>query len=148
MLEKNGLKSNLLVVLQFACLGQIAFTGDILPNNPVYLLLELLGIALGIWAILTMGIGNFGIRPEPLATSVVNTNGPYRWIRHPMYLALLLTTLALVIADFSYLRLGIWLVLLLDLLIKLHYEERILIRELSGYEAYRQKSSRLIPFLY
>lgn len=148
MFANNPIKSKLLVLVQFTCLGLIAVTGTIFPANPLYLLPEFLGIGLGIWAILTMGIGNFGIRPEPLASSVINTKGPYQWIRHPMYLALLVATLPLVLADFSYLRLGIWLILLLDLVIKLNYEETILVRELDGYQEYRQKSYRLIPFLY
>lgn len=148
MMRASGMKSNVLVLVQFTCLGFIALTGTVLPNNFLYLILELLGIGLGIWAILTLGIGNFGIRPEPLETSLINTNGPYHWIRHPMYLALLLATLPLVIADFSYLRLAIWLILLIDLIIKLNYEENILVKELSGYQEYRQKSYRLIPFIY
>jgi protein-S-isoprenylcysteine O-methyltransferase Ste14 len=148
MFSQNYIVSSVLVLVQFACLALIALTGNLFPDNILLLLLEIAGIALGIWAILSMGIGNFGIRPEPLEKSVIITKGAYRWIRHPMYLALLLTTLPLVIADFSYWRLGIWLVLLIDLLIKLNYEERILLSTLTGYQEYRQQSYRLIPFVY
>jgi protein-S-isoprenylcysteine O-methyltransferase Ste14 len=148
MFSQNYIVSSVLVLVQFTCLGLIALTGELFPDNILLLLLEIAGIALGIWAILTMGIGNFGIRPEPLEKSVIITKGAYHWIRHPMYLALLLTTLPLVIADFSYWRLGIWLILLTDLLIKLNYEERILLSTLDGYQEYRQKSYHLIPFVY
>jgi protein-S-isoprenylcysteine O-methyltransferase Ste14 len=148
MFSQNYIVSSVLVLVQFTCLALIALTGNLFPDNILLLLLEIAGIALGIWAVLTMGIGNFGIRPEPLEKSIIITKGVYHWIRHPMYLALLLTTLPLVIAEFSYWRLGIWLILLIDLLIKLNYEERILLSTLDGYQEYRQKSYRLIPFVY
>ncbi|MFC1922924.1 methyltransferase family protein [Chloroflexota bacterium] len=141
-------KSTLFVAIQFVCLGLIAFTGLLFPANEILLLIELLGLGLGVWATLTMRIGNFNITPDPLNWSKLVTFGPYRRIRHPMYLALLLTTLPLVINDFDLFRIVIWLVLLIDLLLKLNYEENLLAIELTGYDQYMRKSARLIPFLY
>ncbi len=142
------IKSILFVAIQFVCLGLIAFTGPLFPANETLLLIELLGLGLGVWATLTMRIGNFNITPDPLNWSKLVTSGPYRLIRHPMYLALLLTTLPLVINDFDLFRIVIWLVLLIDLLLKLNYEENLLATELTGYDQYMRKSARLIPFLY
>jgi len=65
-----------------------------------------------------------------------------------MYSALLLVTLALVLDTFTWLRLIFWLVLLVDLLIKLHYEERLLIACYPGYTTYQQQAKRLLPLLY
>ena len=65
-----------------------------------------------------------------------------------MYLALLSATLPLLAADFSIVRAVIWLVLLIDLLFKLNYEEAMLTILLEGYSEYKQKSYRLIPFIY
>jgi len=126
----------------------IAITGPIFPNNKLLLAVELLGLALGIWAVFTIGIGNFNVTPDPLKSSHLVTRGPYRFIRHPMYLALLLVTLPLVATKFSVLRLAIWLVLFIDLVIKLNYEESILTSRLEGYRDYKQQSYRLIPFIY
>ena len=146
--KMNLFKSLIFVAIQFISLGLLAVTGPIFPSNEYLLLIELLGLGLGIWAILTMRIGNFNITPDPLNWSKLVTSGPYHLIRHPMYLALLLTTLPLVINDFDLFRIFIWLVLLIDLLLKLNYEENLLVTELVGYDQYKQKSSRLIPFLY
>ena len=65
-----------------------------------------------------------------------------------MYSALLLGTLALVLDAPSPLRWSLWIVLLIDLLIKLHYEERMLQGHFGGYGAYMAGSKRLIPYLY
>jgi protein-S-isoprenylcysteine O-methyltransferase Ste14 len=144
----NPAKSSLFIAIQFICLGLIAITGPLFPSNVTLLVIELSGIGLGIWAILSMRIGNFNIAPDPLKWSQLVTSGPYRLIRHPMYLALLLTTLPLVIYDFDTFRLVTWLILLLDLLLKLNYEEKLLARKLVGYDQYISQSARLIPFLY
>ena len=144
----NPVKSSLYVAIQFICLGLIAITGPLFPSNVTLIVIELSGIGLGIWAILSMRIGNFNIAPDPLKWTELVTSGPYRLIRHPMYLALLLITLPLVIYDFDLFRISVWLVLLLDLLLKLNYEEKLLARKLVGYDQYMGKSARLIPFLY
>lgn len=144
----NFSKSLLFVIVQFACLGLIALTGPLFPSNAVLLVLELLGIGLGIWAILAMRIGNFNIMPDPLKHSQLVTSGPYRMIRHPMYLAILLTTLPLIIYSFDLFRLAIWLVLLIDLIFKLVYEENLLSEKLVGYDRYIERSFRLFPYIY
>ncbi|NQS92425.1 MAG: isoprenylcysteine carboxylmethyltransferase family protein [Chloroflexi bacterium] len=136
------------VLIQFFSLGYIALTGPLFPTSNVLLLIELLGLALGIWAVLVMRIGNFNITPDPLKWSKLVMNGPYELIRHPMYLALLITTLPLVLNHLTWVRGLIWLILILGLLFKMDYEEGLLIDQLEGYRDYAGKSWKLIPFVY
>ena len=92
--------------------------------------------------------GKFNITPHPHSWSKLVRTGPYRAIRHPMYLALLLTTLPLIIESFSMFRLSIWILLLLDLILKIEYEEELLLENLEGYKNYLEKSHKLVPFVY
>ena len=148
MTRSNPLLSYGLVGVQLLSLGSIALTGPLFAANPALLLLEGAAGMLGLWAIGTMGIGNFNVTPDVKPRARLVTSGPYRLIRHPMYTALLAGALALVLDAFSPLRLAIWLVLLIDLVVKLNYEERLLSRNLEGYSAHMQRTKRLIPFLY
>ena len=142
------MRSFLLVFIQFFCLGLILLTGPLIPANPVLLAVELIGIGLGIWAVVAMGIRNFNITPEPLAHARLVVSGPYRLIRHPMYLALLIATFPLLMAPFSPLRLFFWLVLLIDLLLKVRLEESLLAERLEGYHHYQERTYRILPFIY
>jgi protein-S-isoprenylcysteine O-methyltransferase Ste14 len=142
------LKSYSLVLIQFLCLAVLALTGPWLASPLFYLALEMAGIALGLWAIAAMRVGNFNITPAIKQGGLFVKRGPYRFIRHPMYLALLVTTLPLVLDAFTWLRLAIWLILLIDLVVKLNYEERLLAAHFFGYATYQQQTKRLLPFVY
>lgn len=52
------------------------------------------GALLGAWALHCNRPGNFNIRPTPRLGGQLVQQGPYRWIRHPMYTAVLLCGLA------------------------------------------------------
>jgi protein-S-isoprenylcysteine O-methyltransferase Ste14 len=142
------MKSWLFVFLQFGALGLIAITGPLLASNAWLLILELAGIALGVWAVLSMGIFNFNITPDVKRGSHLITSGPYELIRHPMYTALLVTTLPLIINYFTFVRLVIWVILLITLIFKSSYEESLLITSHKDYSEYMKATYRIIPFLY
>ena len=65
-----------------------------------------------------------------------------------MYLAVLVVTLALLLAQFSWPRGIAWLILLGDILAKLSYEERLLGQRFPEYAEYRKKTKRLLPLVY
>jgi protein-S-isoprenylcysteine O-methyltransferase Ste14 len=108
----------------------------------------LLGIAFGGYAILEMKFGNFHVLPRLVENSHLVISGPYRYIRHPMYTSVLTIAAALIVGDFSMIKLGIGLLLLLCLIIKLEYEENLLTKRFPEYGAYRKITKRLVPFLW
>ena len=52
--------------------------------------LWLASAVLGLWTLWVNRPGNFNIRPEPHPDGHLVQEGPYRWVRHPMYGAVLL----------------------------------------------------------
>ncbi len=144
----NRLKSYALVIIQFGALIALALTGPIIARHPVLLIIEIAALALGAWAILTVQIRHVNVIPDVRHGSRLVREGPYRWIRHPMYAAILLGALALVLDELTPLRLLIYAVLLIDLVVKLNYEERLLAAAFPIYTAYQEVSKRLIPFIY
>ena len=142
------MKSYTLVAIQFIVLILIALTGPILARHPVLLAMEIVALALAGWAVLSVRIGNFNIVPDVRAGSQLVRSGPYHYIRHPMYTSLLLGSLALVLETPSPLRWLLWTVLLIDLLVKLHYEEKLLADHFPEYGEFQRETKRLVPFVY
>lgn len=136
------------VAIQFAMLGALAASGPWLARNPFGLAVQLVGVGTGVWAVATMRPGNFYITPDVKDDAQLVRHGPYRWVRHPMYLGLLLVTLPLVVTAFSVWRLAFWLILFVDLLVKLRYEEGLLVQKFPLYATYQTENKRLIPFIY
>jgi protein-S-isoprenylcysteine O-methyltransferase Ste14 len=114
----------------------------------VLLVHQIAGTAIGIWAIIVMGIGNINISPLMKEGAVLVTRGPYRVIRHPMYLAVLLVIWPLIIDDFSVMRITAGFILTLDLIIKILFEENLLKKQFAEYEAYMKTTKRLIPVIF
>ncbi len=147
-MQRSRMKSYTLVTIQFLCLIAIALTGPILARNPLFLAMEVAAVLLGVWALLAVRLSNVNVTPDPRPDAQLVRSGPYRWIRHPMYAALLLGTLALVLETATSLRWGLWLALLADLLVKVRYEEHLLMAYFADYRSYMAGSKRLIPLIY
>ncbi len=84
---------------------------------------------------------------QVLTKQEVVANGIYRFIRHPIYVGDLLLLLGLELALNSWLVLGV-LILAPVVIKKAIGEEKMLAEELTGYDAYRNRSKRFIPFVY
>ena len=147
-MKNASVRSYVLVGVQFSCIVAILSSGPWIARHAWFFTLQLSGILLMAWAVLSMNLRHVNAFPEVKAGSHLVTNGPYQWIRHPMYTALLMTMLALVCEAFSYWR-GFWWVLLsADLVVKLSYEERLLGEVFDDYEAYRLRTWRLVPWIF
>lgn len=142
------MKSYSLVLIQFGALALIALTGPWIAEGFLLQVIEGIGLGIGLWAIATIRIGNFNLTPNVKQDGQLVQTGPYQFIRHPMYLALLLVTLALVLSYFSPLRLGAWVILAVDLIVKIGFEEQLLTTHYASYLHYQQQTDRLIPFVY
>lgn len=145
----NRALSYTLVAVQFGCLIALALTGPWIARGAVALVIEAAGAALGAWALWTMRRARFNVVPDPPSTGTLVRTGPYHFVRHPMYTALLLIALGLVLGAPSFWRWVLWLVLVLNLLIKLAYEERMLLAAYPAYADYQAETKhQIIPYLY
>ena len=77
------------------------------------------------------------------------TSGPYRHLRHPRYLGIILFNIGMALTFRSGLTLILTFALTIVLLWRIHDEEKLLREEFAAaWEAYAQRSWRLVPFLY
>ena len=144
----DKIKARVLVFIQLICIIFIFASGSPVAYRPLLLLIQIAGIVIGIWALTVMGIGNINISPLVKQGAVLVTRGPYRLIRHPMYLAVLLVIWPLIIDHFSLLRITAGFVLTTDLIIKMLFEEGLLKKQFAEYKAYMKTTKRLIPVIF
>lgn len=142
-----GPASSWLVAAQALLLLALAASGPLLPRGwPV--LLVLAGLMLGIWSVWAMRRSKLRIHPEPHPEATLVQHGPYRWIRHPMYSAVLLVAAGWVFAAPAVWRVLAGCLLVAVLLAKLCREERLWRDRMPAYRDYMKRTKRLIPFLY
>ncbi len=104
------------------------------------------GIVLRQWSILTLGrFFTTDVRLQEGQT-VVET-GPYRWVRHPSYTGLLVTLLGFGLALGNWAALAVIVVVpLVGLIVRIRYEERVLLDGLGEpYRAFAANRRRLVP---
>ena len=137
----------LLVIAQFIVVGLIVFLLSSTFTTWPTALLSVAGATIGAWSFAVMG-RSLTASPELKKTAVLKTAGPYRLVRHPMYLALLMFCGGYVVADASVVGVGFWLGLLAILMTKVFYEEKMLRDRFPTYVEYCIRTKRLIPFVY
>jgi protein-S-isoprenylcysteine O-methyltransferase Ste14 len=141
------------VVAQFALMALIA-VGILAGPRPHALALHVAGASLtGIgvivvaWARIALG-RSFTVLPRPRQGGELVTGGPFRVVRHPVYLGATLLFVGLsLLYSWSSLILSVALALLWAA--KARVEERYLVERFPAYEEYRRRvRRRLVPFVY
>ncbi|MBN2745241.1 MAG: isoprenylcysteine carboxylmethyltransferase family protein [Bacteroidales bacterium] len=146
--KKEQWINNILTFIQYSMLLAFALTGKWLATNLALLLIQILGLWLGLWSIMVMQKSKLHIAPRPKNNAILIQNGPYKLIRHPMYAAILLTFIPLILENPEPIRLILFLILFTNLIFKLHFEEGLLTRFFADYLSYKKTSYRLIPWIY
>lgn len=140
--------SKLLVTLQFTLIAAIVQYCGFPFYDLIFLFIGIFGGVIGLLAIFTMKVNNLRVQPIPKPDAELITSGIYNYIRHPMYSSVLLMMLPFVLHTTETISLILYCSLLAILIIKLQYEEQLLIQKFTVYSDYKKRTYRLIPFIY
>ncbi len=112
------------------------------------LILYTLGGALRLWPVFVLG-NRFSGLVAIQAGHTLETHGPYRLVRNPSYLGLLINMLGWGLAFRAWSGVAIALLLLVPLVPRMRAEERLLHAHFGAeYDAYMARTWRLIPGVY
>ncbi|MBK9759536.1 MAG: isoprenylcysteine carboxylmethyltransferase family protein [Flavobacteriales bacterium] len=141
------MRSILFVLGQFGSIAVLLFCGSwALPWWSWLFFIS--GLLLFMWACVSLGGRNFTILPDPREGNTLSQRGIYRFLRHPMYTAVLLCGIAV---SFGAPSLWRWIALgtcLVVLVLKVLYEEGELSAKHPGYRQVMRGVPRLFPGIW
>jgi protein-S-isoprenylcysteine O-methyltransferase Ste14 len=121
--------------------------GGATPTVPSLLLGDFLlitGLVLSLYSLATLR-RNFSLVPE---TRELVTKGPYRWVRHPLYVGETMSGLGLIVPSLSILNVTIFAIYLGAQLIRANLEDTMLRADFPQYAAWEQRTKRFVPWVY
>ena len=125
----------------------LIFNNYIISKNPLTIIIQLFSFCLMIWARITFKSRSFHLTADPTKGGLV-TNGPYRWLRHPIYAAVIYFSWACLIAFPEIEVLLAVLIITVGLFTRMILEEKALNKAYPEYAEYSKRAKRLIPFIF
>jgi protein-S-isoprenylcysteine O-methyltransferase Ste14 len=143
------LASLLGVAAAFALAHEVRSAGITVARWPIFvvgLAIVMLGVALRQWAVLSLG-EFFTVQVRVRSDQTVVDTGPYRWVRHPSYTAIVISFVGVGVALENWLSLAVLLVVpTIGLVMRIRVEERALLAALGEpYRKFSASRARLIP---
>ena len=135
-----------LVVMIGALIGLYKI-GVLFTTQPIAIALQLMAVALMVWARVTFGRRSFHAAANPTAGGLVTT-GPYRIIRHPIYTAACLFGWGPIVVHRSLVSVALGILLLLGALMRMICEEQLVKQKYPEYVEYAKVTKRMVPFLF
>jgi protein-S-isoprenylcysteine O-methyltransferase Ste14 len=114
--------------------------------GPITITIQVVAALLMAWARLTFGIRSFHGTANPTTGGLVTT-GPYRYIRHPIYAAILYFFWAGIAAHPSLVTLAAGLLATAFTAVRIVAEEKLLVTMYPEYRAYARVTKRVVPFV-
>ncbi len=99
------------------------------------------GTTWAVWALRSLG-RNVSIIAQ---AREVAERGPYRLVRHPLYVGEMVSLLGLAVAAGTIVAFGAWAAFVAMQVYRAQREEQVLLAALPGYQAYRARTAALLP---
>lgn len=142
----------ILLVLIFLVPARI---GDfVIFTEPLNTIMVIAGLIIGLIGLGVVGLGaqrlgpSMSVFPRPVDDGTLIQSGLYRFVRHPIYFGVISAALGWALFRTSVPALILTVVLFFFFDRKAAQEEIWLASKYSDYPAYKQKTRKLIPFLY
>lgn len=100
-----------------------------------------------VWAVWSLRYLGRNVSVLAQARDVV-VRGPYRWVRHPVYVGEMVSSLGLAIAVNSYPALALWVAMCALQIYRAVREEQVLLQALPAYSSYRSRTAALLPGVF
>jgi len=144
------MKSNFLVFIQFTAIFLMLLPVGTQTSEYSYigLVVVFIGILVGILALSKNKLGNFNIRPDIKENCSLITTGIYAYIRHPMYTSVLVSMFGVMLIYINVFEIIIYVILLLNMLVKMFYEENLWLCTSEEYVSYVKNTKRLVPYIF
>lgn len=143
-------KARLFVVAQFGLLGALV----ILPSDPnvnAPTWFRPLSIALMVLSVLILLLAAISLRPALTASPVPRPSAPliksgiYKYVRHPMYTAVIVIGAAIMLGNPTLFTMIGWVALIIVLLNKAHYEDQLLRARHPAAITYQKTVGAFLP---
>jgi protein-S-isoprenylcysteine O-methyltransferase Ste14 len=123
------------------------YSGALFAVHPFVIAIQVAAFALMVAARITFGRRSFYAAANPTAGGLVTT-GPYGYIRHPIYAAVLYFIWAGALDHFSWRILAYAELITAGAFARMHMEEYLLARKYPEYGPYKARVRRIVPYLY
>ncbi len=133
-------------VLLVLAIVALVYRHALFASHLIGQVVQVLALLLMVWARLTLGLRSFQPAASPTAGDLV-TNGPYRFVRHPIYAAIFYFLIAGLTTHPGATNALITLLAFAGLAARMISEERLLIAKYPGYTSYAACTKRVIPYL-
>jgi protein-S-isoprenylcysteine O-methyltransferase Ste14 len=137
-----GLQFILLAIIVVSPAGGVwVVPGPLRTSGTVMRVVGAAAIAAGA---LRLGRG-LSVHPIPTGAAVLRTDGPYRFVRHPIYTGVLILATGITATSGSAAAVAALAGLAVLLNVKARFEEHLLRRRFPGYSAYADRTPRFVP---
>jgi protein-S-isoprenylcysteine O-methyltransferase Ste14 len=122
-------------------------THNLLSSSPWVIVPQTMAFVLLLWARLEFGRRSFHATANPTAGGLV-MSGPYRFIRHPIYTAVCLFSLAGALAHWTRTSALLGALVAGRALLRIFPEEILVTARYPEYQQYAASTGRMIPYVF